>query len=90
MDPSAFNRIWSWMVGYSPFVDYQNTPVYSLTYSQTPTMEGIWPTLSKLEEETFLKIIMGSAGISSFDDFVKDWKAQGGDTITEEVRAGIQ
>jgi multiple sugar transport system substrate-binding protein/putative aldouronate transport system substrate-binding protein len=40
-----------------------------------------------MEDETFLKIILGTAPIDSFDQFVTDWKAQGGDEITAEVQA---
>lgn len=89
-DPATFNRVWSWMVGYSPFLDYPHTPVYSLTYSQTATMEERWSILQKLEDETFLKIIMGAADIDTFDQFVEDWYAQGGETITQEVRESLQ
>ena len=38
-----------------------------------------------MEYETFAKIITGQAPLSSFDDFVANWKAQGGDTDTKEV-----
>ncbi len=89
-DPAVFNRVWSWMVGFSPYLDYPHTPVYSLTYSQTPSMEERWPILQKLEAETFLKIIMGAADIDTFDQFVEDWYAQGGDIITQEVRDSLK
>lgn len=89
-DPATFNRVWSWMVGYSPFLDYPHTPVYSLTYSQSKTMEERWSILQKLEDETFLKIIMGSADVDTFDQFVEDWYAQGGEAITQEVQESIK
>lgn len=88
-DPSSFNRIYNWMVGYSPFIDNPYTPIYSLTYSMTPTMEQKWATLKKLEDETFMKIIMGVADPSTFDDFVESWNEQGGTQITEEVRQSL-
>ncbi|CAI6087047.1 extracellular solute-binding protein [Cohnella sp. JJ-181] len=59
--------------------------VYSLYYGLTPTMETKWATLDKLENETFLRIIVGSQPIGAFDDFVKKWKALGGDQITQEI-----
>ncbi|QHW31898.1 extracellular solute-binding protein [Paenibacillus rhizovicinus] len=43
--------------------------------------------LDKLVNETFVKIIMGSAKIDEFDKFVSSWKALGGDDITKEVNA---
>ncbi|WP_248927068.1 extracellular solute-binding protein [Paenibacillus hamazuiensis] len=87
-DPMADLGVWKRM--YSTFVGvgalqkpFKKT--YSLTYSQTKTMESKWATLDKLEKEAFLKIIMGAAPVDSFDQFVQEWKKQGGDQITAEV-----
>jgi putative aldouronate transport system substrate-binding protein len=81
-----FQRMYSLLIGDRP---YATTPidkkVYSVTYNQTPTMETKWANLKKMEDETVLKIILGQASIDSFDPFVKNWKAQGGDEITAEV-----
>ena len=41
--------------------------------------------LSKIESETFAKIIMGEAPIEAFDQFVEDWYNNGGTEITEEL-----
>ncbi len=51
----------------------------------TQTMQDKGAALDKMMEETFLKIIMGSAPVSDFDKFVSNWKALGGDEITKEV-----
>lgn len=81
-----FQRMYSLLIGDRPFA---TTPidkkVYSVTYNQTPTMETKWANLKKMEDETVMKIILGQASIDTFDKFVKDWKAQGGDEITAEV-----
>ena len=53
----------------------------------TDTMETKWANLTKLEDEMFLQIIMGEKPLSYFDEFVTQWKAQGGDEITAEVHA---
>ncbi|GGF79328.1 hypothetical protein GCM10010912_25470 [Paenibacillus albidus] len=83
-DIGAWKRMYSTLVGIAPLMEpYKKT--YSLTYSQTKTMESKWATLDKLEKETFLKIIMGAAPLESFDTFVEDWKRQGGDEILAEV-----
>jgi putative aldouronate transport system substrate-binding protein len=87
-DPNR-SRYYSLMVGCSPLYAQPYTKTLSLVWTQTKTMESKWPTLKKLEDETFLKIIMGVAPVSSFDTFVKNWKAQGGDKITEEVRVDV-
>ncbi|AOZ92367.1 extracellular solute-binding protein [Paenibacillus crassostreae] len=83
-DNGAWKRMYSTMVGIAPLMEpYKKT--YSLTYSQTKTMESKWATLDKMEKETFLKIIMGAAPLDTFDTFVEDWKKQGGDEILAEV-----
>lgn len=87
-DMGAWSRLYSIYVGGKPLLEPRNE-VYSLTYSQTKTMESRWANLEKLETETFLKIIMGAAPLDSFDTFVEDWKKQGGDKVTEEVAEAV-
>ncbi len=53
----------------------------------TEVMSQKLASLNKLELEAFTKIIMGSAPIDSFDEFVANWKKLGGDVITQEVAA---
>ncbi|WP_208585650.1 extracellular solute-binding protein [Gracilibacillus suaedae] len=88
-DPEAnlgqWTRAYSALVGTAPLVDNEINGVMSLIYSQTETMEDRWVNLKKLEDETFLKIIMGTEPLDSFDQFVENWKSQGGEQITEEV-----
>lgn len=84
-DMSSFSRMYSIMVGTSSLYEAPMNKIYSLSYSQTKTMERRWVNLKKLEDETFLKIIMGASPLDSFDQFVQDWKTQGGDEITAEV-----
>ncbi|MEK3870332.1 MULTISPECIES: extracellular solute-binding protein [unclassified Paenibacillus] len=50
----------------------------------TPTMVERKATLEKLQNEVFVKIIIGDP-IDKFDQFVADWKKLGGDQITQEV-----
>jgi hypothetical protein len=40
--------------------------------------------LTPKEQETFLNIITNKAAVDSWDTWVKDWKSQGGDKVTEE------
>ncbi|SEB53462.1 extracellular solute-binding protein [Paenibacillus sp. GP183] len=51
----------------------------------TPAMGKHQVKLSKLQEETFTRIIAGMSPIEEFDAFVKKWKDAGGDEITGEV-----
>lgn len=58
-------------------------PAYSFT---TESMADLKPNLDTLETTAFLQIITGEKPIDYFDEFVEQWYAQGGQTITEEVR----
>lgn len=58
------------------------TPVYRGT---TKTMKKSGANLGKMEEEVFVGIVTGSMPLDAFDQFVEDWKAQGGAKITEEI-----
>lgn len=83
---SNLPRLVSIMVGGRPLATDTNIKeVYSLYYGQTNTMTSRWANLQKLEKETFAKIVMGSAPIDSFDEFVDKWNKQGGEKILSEV-----
>ena len=52
-------------------------------------MSESWATLTSMEDEVFMKIVLGEVGIEAFDEFVEQWNAQGGEKITEEVQAWV-
>jgi len=86
-DTGKFQRMYSLLVGDRPYSTVKvDKKVFSATYSQTEIMGTKWANLKKMEDEMVLKIIVGAAPIDYFDQFVKDWKAQGGDEITKEVQ----
>lgn len=60
-------------------------PVYNP--APTATMEYAWSSLLDLEDQAYVKIIMGLEPIEYFDTFVDEWMAQGGKAITDEVNA---
>jgi multiple sugar transport system substrate-binding protein/putative aldouronate transport system substrate-binding protein len=83
-----FNRSYALMIGNRPFATTRvDKEVYSVTYSMTDLLEQRWPNLWKMESEVMMKIITGKAGISAFDKFVADWKAQGGQSILDDLAA---
>lgn len=59
-------------------------------FSTTATMNKKMWKLKELESDAYLQIISGSKPVSYFDDFVKQWKEEGGDTITQEVNNEIR
>ncbi|MFB9330807.1 extracellular solute-binding protein [Paenibacillus aurantiacus] len=84
-DNDFFSHLYAHLNGGSAFINADINWVRSLATAQTQTMQTKWTNLKKLEDETFLKIIMGGAPIDEFDTFVSKWKEQGGDQITKEV-----
>jgi len=58
-------------------------PAYSYT---TKSSVQLKPTLDKLEAQMYLHIIVGEKPVDYFDEFVKQWKTLGGDTLTKEVQ----
>ncbi len=43
--------------------------------------------LQTLEQQAFVAIVTGQKPLDYFDTFVKEWKAKGGDQVTEDVNA---
>lgn len=62
-------------------ISYKNM----FTGPPTETMNAKLDYLKKIELNAFNEIIYGNRDISAFDDFVTQWKAEGGDQITKEV-----
>lgn len=60
-----------------------------VTYADTPSMERLWTAMETLEEEFFLKVMIGEASLDGWDAFVSEWKSIGGDTITAEIEAYV-
>ncbi|MBP1990673.1 extracellular solute-binding protein [Paenibacillus eucommiae] len=55
------------------------------TTTPTPAMISKQANLQAIMMETFTKIIMGTASLDEFDNFVSSWKKLGGDEMTKEV-----
>ena len=55
------------------------------TGANTDSMVLYNATLEQLRLDTFPRIITGDASIDEFDNYVEQWKALGGDMITQEV-----
>jgi len=53
----------------------------------TETMKTKREYLTKIELQTYAKIIYGEQSVDSFDKFVETWKAGGGEQMTKEVNA---
>jgi len=87
------NLCWSWNKIYNDggsfdvvdFYKKRNCYIMDQFYGPlTTNMIEKLPVLSKLQSETFTKVIKGTP-IEEFDKFVEEWKRLGGDIITKEV-----
>lgn len=56
----------------------------------TATMRRSWEQLQTMDKQVYINIIYGNEPIEAFDKFVEDWKAQGGEQITQEVNEWYQ
>lgn len=55
------------------------------TGATTETMSTYNPVLNTMTEQMITDIILGTKPIDYFDEYVKSWKAGGGDKITKEI-----
>lgn len=73
-EPTGFGRLYSLLMGSAAVEEAAKegivNKIYSVTYTQTETMERKWTNLEKKENETFLKIIIGEEPLDAFDTFV--------------------
>lgn len=64
--------------------------VKSEFFGETDTMKQEWWKLKKIEEKAYLQIITGEVSIDYFDEFVEQWKTEGGLEITTEVKKEVE
>lgn len=82
----GFIRLYGILNGVAPIVEQDYVPIYNIFFGQTQTMKMKWKELEALENEVYAKIILGQEPIEAFDQFVEEWKENGGAVIEEEVR----
>ncbi|MBB6733750.1 extracellular solute-binding protein [Cohnella zeiphila] len=90
--PRSDLTVWKSYYGYTTPADLLKTDMnkmYGEFTTTTKTMGRKWANLDKMEQETFYKIVMGEQPLDAFDKYVSDWKSQGGDEITKEVREAV-
>jgi len=84
----GWERIYGANGAYGVLVDYQNAGLLQdnmFVGAPTETMTERMSTLEDLQNEVFVKIILGESSIDEFDKFVSDFYALGGTEITKEV-----
>jgi putative aldouronate transport system substrate-binding protein len=90
-DINRYKNTWGYQFSGRNFMMAQELAAKNLvTYEQcgaliTPAMVDSLPSLTKLELETFTRIITGDAPVSEFDRFVASWNSMGGQRITQEI-----
>lgn len=66
------------------------TPISAAYYYTTESSANILPSLDKMEDEMYFKIITGEKSVDYFDEFVEQWYKLGGDTLTSEAEAASE
>lgn len=59
--------------------------VEALFVDSTPAYDQYWPSLQRLEQDYYLKMITGELPINAFDTFVEEWMNNGGKKVMKEV-----
>ena len=84
----GWERIYGAEGAYGVLIDYYNkgmTQDNLFVGAPTETMTSKMSTLEDLQDEVFIKIILGEEDIDAFDKFVSDFNTLGGEQITAEV-----
>ncbi len=76
-------------IGSNGLTTPENVIIQSAYYYTTDSSQDLKPSLDKLEDEMYLKIIVGEEPLDYFDKFVKQWKELGGDKLTAEVQKAV-
>lgn len=84
-DSADYSQYMSRMVAINKFIEEPANFMTPSYFETSETMKTKWASLEKLEQQTMLKIIVGEADMSSFDEFVENWTSAGGQTITDEI-----
>ncbi|MGX8706185.1 MAG: extracellular solute-binding protein, partial [bacterium] len=84
----GWERIYGADGAYGVLIDYQNKGMLQdnrFVGAPTETMTSRMSALEALQDEVFIRIILGESPVDEFDKFVSDFNALGGREITEEV-----
>jgi len=84
----GWERIYGAEGAYGVLIDYYNKKMTQdnlFVGAPTETMVSKMSTLEDLQDEVFIKIIMGEEPVDAFDKFVEDFNTLGGEQITKEV-----
>lgn len=88
-DKNDWSNYYGRMIGTRLAAEVPYNKISPVFYGSTDTMKLRWGSLQKMESEMLLRIVLNEDPIDSFDSFVEEWYASGGDTITEEVSAEV-
>lgn len=88
-DLEGWKAVNAYKYGVGVLASTPSVKVKSVYYGMTASMLGKWEDLQRMENETFLKIIVGDSPLEEFDTFVKEWGLSGGAQITKEVRQEV-
>jgi putative aldouronate transport system substrate-binding protein len=77
--------------GYARLIETKDWQIFNHQYGlPTKSMAELTPILNKLETQMQIDIITGNKPLDEFDNFVAQWKKQGGDVLTAEVNEWLK
>ncbi|MEO3944364.1 extracellular solute-binding protein [Gorillibacterium sp. CAU 1737] len=88
-DMEGWKAVNAYKYGMGVLASTPSVKVKSIFSGVTKSMPGTWKDLQRMENEAFLKIIVGDSPLEEFDNFVKEWKLSGGSQITKEVNQAM-
>ncbi|MEG1887255.1 MAG: extracellular solute-binding protein [Oscillospiraceae bacterium] len=84
----AYKSFYGSSSAFAIYNDYISKNMYQfdkITGYQSSTMTRVWSSMLDEEDRAFMKIMSGKEPIEFFDSFVAQWRAMGGDQITNEI-----
>ncbi|MEK3862975.1 extracellular solute-binding protein [Paenibacillus sp. FSL H7-0716] len=84
-----FRRAYSLLVGGKNLYDPNLNKVYSIYNEGRNSFAKQWKYLADEEMDVFTQIIMGVVPLETFDQWVQNWKLQGGEQITDGIAKAI-
>lgn len=85
----SFKAYYYRYIGSQLLSDTSLNPIDAAYYYATDSSASLQSGLDTLEQEMYLKIIIGEEDVDYFDEFVNQWYSLGGQTLLDEVSATV-
>lgn len=86
----SFKAYYYRYIGSQLLSDSTLNPIDAAYYYSTASSASLQSSLDTLEQEMYLRIIIGEKDVTYFDEFVNNWYSLGGQTLLDEVKGIIR